>query len=353
VTAAQAAVSGVMREGMSLGVDLNGERLISIGITGPLQAVAPLARIAAFCTQSLMRAKILERSLGQGEAVQREMSRLADQLGEEVDSTVAAVTRETDGLRQLAANMEGTLREIQKDASVAASVSVRTSDDVAAIAMAAEGLSTSIQQMTRDIGESAAIATRAEAEAVRTNRLMQVLSQNAGGIGKVVGLISDIARQTNLLALNAKIEASRSGEAGRGFAVVADEVKGLARQTAEATEEIGNQVATMQAATVEAVAAISSINDTIRQISALTRTLTDTFGLQSEATTEISQRTQHAAVDSSKIAEAVSAVSEKAVESGELAGTVAERSDTVNKQVHALEQRLTSIVNQGQTLRQA
>lgn len=64
-------------------------------------------------------------------------------------------------------------------------------------------------------------------------------------IGKVAKGIDTIARQTNLLALNATIEAARAGDAGRGFAVVAGEVKALARQTAEATSEIGTTLGTL------------------------------------------------------------------------------------------------------------
>jgi methyl-accepting chemotaxis protein len=98
------------------------------------------------------------------------------------------------------------------------------------------------------------------------------LSQAAGRIGDVVKLITAIAEQTNLLALNATIEAARAGEAGRGFAVVATEVKALAAQTAKATDEIGTQIAGMQAATQDSVAAIKEIGSTIGRISDIAAT---------------------------------------------------------------------------------
>lgn len=64
VTAEEAKASGgLMREGLSVAIDFDGMRVISFGISGDLDAVTPLARIAGFCVRSILQARQVERQL--------------------------------------------------------------------------------------------------------------------------------------------------------------------------------------------------------------------------------------------------------------------------------------------------
>jgi Methyl-accepting chemotaxis protein (MCP) signalling domain len=101
-------------------------------------------------------------------------------------------------------------------------------------------------------------------ESVRSmNDRLTVLESAVVQIADMAKMIESISSQTNLLALNATIEAARAGEAGRGFAVVAGEVKSLSGQTARATEQIRERIATLTAETSSIRQAIRRSTDTV------------------------------------------------------------------------------------------
>ncbi|RSM52771.1 chemotaxis protein [Actinoplanes sp. ATCC 53533] len=122
-------------------------------------------------------------------------------------------------------------------------------------------------------------ATRVAQDAVdrasdMTNEV-EALGQASTAIGDVIKIISSIADQTNLLALNATIEAARAGEVGRGFAVVAGEVKDLARETAEATQRVAEQITGIQNSARTVSAGILVTSDTIGQMDAVQARMND------------------------------------------------------------------------------
>ena len=196
-----------------------------------------------------------------------EQARLADTFEAEVGHVVEGVAARAAELRAAAGTVATTAAASGDEAARVAGASAQASADVQSVAAAAEEMAASVTEITRRVSEAAAVADQAVAEARATDATVRGLSESAGRIGDVVRLIGDIAGQTNLLALNATIEAARAGEAGKGFAVVASEVKQLAAQTAKATEEIGAQIAAMQAATAKAVEAIRGIGATVERTS--------------------------------------------------------------------------------------
>ena len=112
-----------------------------------------------------------------------------------------------------------------------------------------------------------------------------------------------------MLALNATIEAARAGEAGKGFAVVANEVKELAKQTADATEDIGRKIEAIQNDTKGAVTAITQISKVIGRINDISNTIASAVEEQSVTTNEIARNASEAARGSTEISRNVASVS--------------------------------------------
>ena len=246
-------------------------------------------------------------------------------VGEMVGSLAGASTE----LEASATTLSSTADHAQGLATMVAAASEEASTNVQSVASATEELSSSINEISRQVQESARMASTAVDEAGATNGRVEQLAKAASRIGDVVELINAIAGQTNLLALNATIEAARAGEAGRGFAVVAAEVKALADQTAKATNEIGQQVIDIQAATKESVGAIKEISGTIEKLSEISSAIAAAVEQQGAATQEISRNVQQAAQGTHQVSSHVADVQRGAGETGHASSQVLSAAQSV------------------------
>ena len=237
--------------------------------------------------------------------------------------------------------MSGTAAQTKDQAANVASAAERAGADVAQAAAATELLTASIGDISRQVVQSSTITNQAVAEAQRTNAIVERLAQGAGNIGHVISLITTITGQINLLALNATIEAARAGDAGKGFAVVASEVKTLATKTTRATEEIGQQILEIQAATHEAVASIRGIAATINEVSLISSRIASAVEEQGAATAGIASSVQQTSSSAEVVTVTIGHVSQAAVSAGSAAGQVL----TAAGGVSASARQLTSAVD--------
>jgi methyl-accepting chemotaxis protein len=243
-----------------------------------------------------------------------------------------------------ARSMTSTAGQTNSQAAVVARAAQEASSGVQTVAAAAEQLSASIGEISSQVAESARMSGQAVADARRTDGIVRALAEGAQRIGAVVELITSIAGQTNLLALNATIEAARAGDAGKGFAVVAAEVKGLATQTARATEEIAGQISQIQAATREAVEAIRVISGTIETISGIATSIASAVEQQGAATAEIARNVQLAAASTQQVTTTISGVSEAARSTGAAADQVLGAAGDLSRQAERLNGEVGSFV---------
>ena len=253
-----------------------------------------------------------------------------------VSNIVHTLDRAAGAMDTSAREMANSASRNQEQALATAAASEQATTNVSIVATAAEEIAQSIEHIAARVANSANVATQATDEAKAITEAVESLSASVDEIGEVSDLISSIAAQTNLLALNATIEAARAGEAGRGFAVVAQEVKGLAGQTAKATEEITRHIVSIEQTTERSVSAIKKIATTIEQLSEVANDVAVGMRQQDTVTQEIARNAGAAAKGTRDVSENITEVSNSAIKTGQIASTVLTAAAELADQSHLL-----------------
>jgi methyl-accepting chemotaxis protein len=290
-------------------------RKIVEGVNQTLDAVLEPIQEAATVIEQIasqdLRARVEGKYRGDHAAIKENINRMGVDLHNSIQQIAQSASVLASASEELTASshqMAGNAEETATQANVVSAAAEQVSKNVSVVATGADQMQTSIREIARSANEAAKIAKNAVRAAETTNQTIGKLGDSSLEIGKVIKVITSIAQQTNLLALNATIEAARAGEAGKGFAVVANEVKELAKETAKATEDIGQKIEAIQSDTKGAVQAIAEIGAVINQVNDISNTIASAVEEQTVTTNEIGRNVAEAARGTSDIAKNISGV---------------------------------------------
>ena len=271
------------------------------------EASSVVAKVAA----KDLTARVVGDHRGDFAQLKADINRMAEDLQNnmrEFSQNAQALASSSEEMSAVSHQMAGNAEETATQANVVSAASEEVSRNVSSVASASEQMQSSIREISKNANESARVAKNAVSVAHSTNETVKKLGESSQEIGNVIKVITSIAQQTNLLALNATIEAARAGEAGKGFAVVANEVKELAKQTAKATEEIGQKIDAIQGDTKGAVKAIEDISSIINQINDISNSIASAVEEQTVTTNEIGRSVSEAAKGVADIAKNIGGV---------------------------------------------
>ncbi|MCI8491750.1 methyl-accepting chemotaxis protein [Anaerotruncus sp.] len=186
-------------------------------------------------------------------------------------------------ISQVAGQVNASAERVSSSAQVLAQGAAEQSTSVDGLAANVNAITAQLQTSTVRcssasdlVGRAAGYAAEADVKMEQLTAATRNIDQSSSQIGTINKTIGDIAFQTNILALNAAVEAARAGSAGKGFSVVADEVRNLAAKSAEAAQNtnvlISQSIESVKSGTEStdmAVSAMHVINDCVESIKEL------------------------------------------------------------------------------------
>ena len=222
VTAQEAAANSNVKEGYSCLIDVEGERVGTFGITGPIDVVKPLTLVAATVVSYRVRENF-RRS---------EAERMAKRVSDDIHQAVAAIEEISASSQELASTTENVVQLSQE--------SMDKVKNTAKILDMSRAIATETKLLSLNASIEAARAGEVGRGFAVVAQEMQKLAQNsAEATEQINGILGDIQNALN-----------------RVIAGV-DQSAGISGEQAKAMQDISNMVETMQSSTV----ALASLYD--------------------------------------------------------------------------------------------
>lgn len=215
-----------------------------------------------------------------------------------VTERVGEISANTDKQAELSRSMYASIEEIAAISADATACTTAAQQDAERMAEAMEKSSGAIDSMSSAIN-------RLAVDSRETIAAMKSLEGHAQQIGQIIHAVEEISGRIRLLALNASIEAAHAGEHGKGFQVVATEIRKLADHTSTEVNHIGGLIEAIQSDLTTVVNRMETQSNHTEAEAAKTGA---TIGQLQQI---ISQAVQHTIEAIDRIAELMSAQSEK------------------------------------------
>lgn len=206
-----------------------------------------------------------------------------------------------------------------------------------------EETSSMVQQNNENTKQASVLAKNAKSFAMQSTtemhtmmKSMEDLKQSSNEISKIIKVIDEIAFQTNILSLNAAVEAARAGDAGKGFAVVAEEVRNLAQRSAQAAKDTASIIENNITLSENSAEVAKHVNDSLTQIDAEAKKVSDLLDEISTATEEQSRGVQEISKAIQQMEQVVQSNAATADESSAASRELASQAANVNEIVGTL-----------------